>query len=141
MKTATIDSQFSKLVRERSNYVCDCCHIDYRYQPEKLHCSHLFGRRHRTLRWFPWNAFAHCFKCHKHFTDEPAGFKAWAKRKLPDGVYETLEVVANTANKVTPEEVHSLHKHYIEELKRLEGMRANGVIGKIQFTFSEWGNK
>ena len=136
------DLIFSKLVRERSDYFCEYCNLEFRHDPGQLHCSHLHGRRHLVIRWFPWNAFSHCQKCHRYLETHPALFKVWAEKKLGRTSFELLNYVAHSAEKVvTQEKVESLHVHFLAEMRRLENERAQGAKGRIEFWFAEWGTQ
>lgn len=136
MKIASSDRWFSKCVRERSNWTCEHCGKAYPQNSQGLHCSHYFGRRNKSLRWDPDNAFAHCFGCHQKLGSNPHDFQRWAEERLGSGTVEILNEKRNDLNLAK-----SLHKaekeiaaHYKLEYETMLSRRAAGESGRLEFT-------
>lgn len=102
------DIVFSQLVRERANYECDYCGRQFRHEPSKLHCSHFKSRRHKSTRYHPFNAF------------------------------DRVARLAGTSVKLKPWQMDELYQHMKIELKRIQALRASGLIGRIEFTLPDW---
>lgn len=128
------DTVFSTLIRERVNWTCEHCG---KYYPEGnrqgLHCSHLFGRRHRGTRWHPDNAFAHCFSCHQYLGSNPVVFARWAEDQLGHGLVEILREKAHGVTKMTKRDLEDLYQHLRGELKTMQQARSDGDMGRIEF--------
>lgn len=77
MKRDPADIAFSKLVRLRAHYRCECCGKQYGPSNTGLHCSHFYGRRSRATRWHALNAAAHCYGCHQRLGSNPVVFAEW----------------------------------------------------------------
>lgn len=137
IKRDKYDTVFSGLVRERVDWVCEFCGVDYKHDTGRLHCSHLFGRRGQGLRLHPQNAFAHCYRCHPFLEENPVLFAEWAKERLGRRIYDKLQFLASRPTKWTPGEKEIIHRHYLAELKRLKTCRAAGMRGRIDFTLPE----
>jgi hypothetical protein len=69
IKRDKTDIVFSELVRERAAWKCEYgdsayCERGHKsfdnhsHDKQTLHCSHLFGRRSKGVRWHPLNALA-----------------------------------------------------------------------------------
>ncbi len=128
------DKIFSDLVRERANWTCEHCG---KYFPEGarqgLHCSHLFSRRHRSTRWHPLNAFAHCFSCHKRLGENPVEFTRWAESRLGVHVVESLRARARSIVKWTRNDLEDLYARMKDSWESMQRERSNGKIGRIEF--------
>jgi uncharacterized CHY-type Zn-finger protein len=108
----------------------------YPQNSQGLHCSHYFGRRNKSLRWDPDNAFAHCFGCHQKLGSNPHDFQRWAEDRLGSGTVEILNEKRNDLNLAK-----SLHKaekeiaaHYKLEYETMLSRRAAGESGRLEFT-------
>lgn len=131
IKRDVADDAFSLCVRERSNWICECCGKVF---PEGqmagresgLHCSHFIGRRNKSTRYHPDNAFAHCNTCHRKFEENPHEFTAWVQNYLGVARYDQLLVVKNAIFRTTREIRSEIAKHYREEFARMRGERAAG---------------
>lgn len=134
IKRDVCDDLFSKLVRERAGWKCECCG---KYYPEGnrmgLHCSHYFGRRYKGTRWHPDNAWSHCYGCHAKFEGDPYMFNKWVTDRLGAGMVEILREKAYAVTKLKPADKADMAKHFRAELKRLESLRKAGEIGRIEF--------
>jgi len=99
-----------------------------------LHCSHIFSRRHRTIRWASGNAQALCFSCHQWFGGNPADSGVWVTDLLGAGHIDLLREKMNLKQKVSKLKEKDIAKHYREQLKMLEKARSFGAAGKLNFT-------
>jgi hypothetical protein len=133
MKVNPADSAFSKCVRERADWTCEKCGKKYEKNSAGLHCSHIFSRRHRTIRWCGDNAQALCFSCHSWFGGNPADSGVWVTDLLGEGHMALLREKKDCGLKIPKNEEKSIAKHYREQLKLLESDRINGKVGRIEF--------
>lgn len=134
MKRDKIDDTFSKLVRERAEWTCECCGKEYpEGQRQGLHCSHFYSRRHKATRWSPMNAAAHCFSCHQKLGGNPVEFSAWIEKHIGSGALEILRERAHSICKLTKADKEDIYKHLKSEYKRMMALRADGVVGRIEF--------
>jgi len=134
IKRDKYDTLFSFLVRERTDWRCEYCGRGFRHDIGALHCSHLFGRAKQSVRVHPWNAFAHCAGCHERLSQHPVEFAEWARNKLGQQRYDALRVMANRPTKFTKEDKERIHSHYLAEKRRLLAARANGQVGRLEFS-------
>lgn len=122
------DTVFSKLIRLRARWTCEACSTYFQHG-HGLQCSHFFGRRHKSTRWDPDNAAAHCFGCHRRFTENPLEFAAWIRRYLGDVRYEALQLRHSQIAKRTKSELEALYQHLKNELAALEANPNHLVVG------------
>ena len=54
IKRDKTDQLFSFLVRMRVNYTCQYCGRNFLHDTGKAHCSHIYGRRSKGVRWHPY---------------------------------------------------------------------------------------
>lgn len=137
MKRTQADDWFSKCVRERVDWHCEKC--GKYYPPGKrqgLHCSHIFSRRHNSIRYDPDNAFAHCFSCHQWFGGNPVEAGEWVVGKLGAGLIAILTEKKNDANlaKLMKKSENEIGKYYKAEFTRMMALRADGRKGRIEIT-------
>ena len=64
VKRDKIDIILSQLVRERTNWDCECCGTNFAHDKQKLHCSHFQKRSKLPTRYHPLDCMAHCMSCH-----------------------------------------------------------------------------
>lgn len=86
IKRTDLDVLFSRYVRARSDWSCDCCGR----KDKKLECAHVFGRRHVWTRCDPGNAVCLCFECHGWFTSNPTDFADWVRGYLGSDHVEAI---------------------------------------------------
>lgn len=55
-----LDTLWSLKIKQRSNYICECCHR----KDKALNSAHIIGRANRTLRWDLENGLCLCVACH-----------------------------------------------------------------------------
>lgn len=133
IKINLADSYFSKCVRASNQYICERCGTQYDKSSTGLHCSHIFSRRHRTIRWCKDNAQSLCMACHSWLGGNPADSGAWLTETLGEAHLEILREKMNSKVKVSKLEEKDIAKHYREQLKLIEQAIANGETGVIDF--------
>lgn len=130
-----LDIVFSLLVRERAGNVCEASGATAREC--QLECCHVEGRRNRSTRWHPDNAFCLSHAMHLYYTENPISWAEWVRRKLGEERYHANLRLAHSPRKFTPREIEGLYRHYQSELKRLRVARSNGRTGRIEFIYPD----
>tara|TARA_Y100000590_G_scaffold460136_1_gene618771 strand:- start:818 stop:1231 length:414 start_codon:yes stop_codon:yes gene_type:complete len=133
MKRSPADDAFSKCIRAANDYTCQRCNKKHEHNSSGLHCSHNFGRRHRTIRWCKDNALSLCFVCHKWFGESPADSGKWLEQKIGEGTIDILREKRDSGVKVSKLEEKDIAKHYRQQLKEIEKKRSEGATGYIDF--------
>lgn len=133
VKRSPADAAFSLCVRESQDWVCECCGKVLERGSMGLHCSHIFSRRHRTIRWCKENAQALCFSCHQWYGGNPADSGKWIEEVMGEGAIEILREKRDSKVKVSKLEEKDIAKHYREQHKKLLERRANGETGPLSF--------
>src|SRR5210317_951016 len=99
MKASPADIAFSRCVRERANYRCEKCGAQHDKSSMGLHCSHIFSRRHRTVRWCADNAQALDYRCHAWYGGNAADSGLWITEVLGKGAIDLLREKINSRAK------------------------------------------
>lgn len=133
IKIKPADTAFSKCVRAANNWTCEKCKTKYEEGSQGLHCSHIFSRRHRTIRWCKGNVQALCFHCHQWFGGSPADSGIWIASCLGEAHIEILREKRDSRVKVSKLEEKDIAKHYREQFKIIESKRLDGQVGYIDF--------
>lgn len=133
MKISAADTNFSKCVREASDWTCLKCKTKYERGSQGLHNSHIFSRRHRTIRWSKLNTKALCFSCHQWFGGNPVDSGYWITELFGEGRIQLLRELRDSGIKVPKTEEKEIAKHYRLELKKILEKRAEGQTGFIDF--------
>ena len=133
MKTNPADQAFSRCVREAKNWTCERCLTQYEQGAQGLHCSHIYSRRHRAIRWAKDNVQALCYGCHQWFGGNPADSGLWIRELLGEGAIDLLIEKRNSKTKVSKLEEKDIAKHYREQLKKLLEKRSKGATGELDF--------
>ena len=120
MKISLADTYFSKCVRTAAKWKCERCETQHEKGSQGLHCSHIFSRRYRNVRWSKDNVQALCFSCHQWFGGNPADSGYWITELLGEGHMELLREKKNSKVRVSKLEEKDIAKHYREQLKLLE---------------------
>ena len=130
MKISAADKAFANCVKAAYDNTCERCGIQGR-----MECSHIHGRRHRTIRWChkPPNAIPKCHTCHRWWHENPTESGIWFVRKYGEGVESLLIEKKNNKFKIPKAEEKEIAKHYREELKKIEQARLDGAVGYIDF--------
>jgi len=138
LKRDKFDDIFSKLVRERVGWECDYCGRNFQHEPAKLHCSHFKSRRHKSTRYHPYNAFAHCIGCHRKLEEDPYEFTTHAEIVYGEMTIERVARLASSVLRLKDWQKDELYKHLKREHKRLQELRSEGVTGRLEFTAPDW---
>jgi NMD protein affecting ribosome stability and mRNA decay len=133
MQTSPADSWFSKCVRLRVNWVCERCGAVHGPSSTGLHCSHIFSRRHRTIRWDGLNTQALCHACHSWYGGNPADSGRWVEQVVGEGVIALLREKMASRVKVPKAEEKEIAAHYRAEYQLLQRLRDAGETGRIEF--------
>ena len=113
------DAIFSLLIRERANWSCQRCNRQFERGAANLHCSHLFGRRHRAARWASWGAVAHCAACHFYLTEHPLEFAAWVNGHFTPSKAEIYRRRSKIIANFSKRDLESIYKHLKAEHKSI----------------------
>lgn len=65
------DIAFSKMIRERDEWMCRRCGKEFLPSSRGLHSAHMFTRRIQATRHDPDNAVALCYGCHQYLDSHP----------------------------------------------------------------------
>jgi hypothetical protein len=133
MKRSPADDAFSKCVRARTDYKCERCGKQFLPTSSGLHCSHVFSRRHRTIRWCAENAQALCYTCHEWYGGNPIESGKWVESVLGRGVIDLLIEKRNAKVKVSKQEEKEIASHYRIQLSILNDRREAGETGYLEF--------
>lgn len=146
MKITKADKFFSLCVRERANWCCEKC--GKIYEPTygentglpgnpALHCSHYFGRGIYETRFYPDNAFSHCYGCHSRFEQNPDKFRDWVFSRLGarryDGLRKVAEDIMLGKEARRGDKNGTIAKHYENEFRKLREKRDRGFVKRIEF--------
>ena len=115
MKISAADKYFSLCIRAVSNNICVTCGKEGR-----MECSHVYSRRHRTIRWDVDNAMSQCNGCHRAWHESPLRSFAWFESKFGICRVELLREKMDNKQKVSKAEEKEIAKHYREQLKVVE---------------------
>ena len=132
-KIKASDTWFSKCVREASDWTCERCGSVHERGSMGLHNSHIFSRRHRTIRWCKDNTQALCFTCHQWYGGNPADSGMWLTDLIGDGMLDIVREKRDSKMKVMKVEEKLIAKWYRCEHDKLMDRRMNGETGKLDF--------
>ena len=85
-----------------------------------MHCAHIFGRRHRSVRWDPDNALCLCSTCHRKYTENPVDFVIFLHRYMGVDELDQLRLKAWKVKKWTKAEKDELHVYLKAKLAEYE---------------------
>ena len=135
MKRTAEDKAFSDFIRERDNFTCQKCGKFYpEGRRQGLHCSHVFSRRHQSVRFHSTNAKALCFSCHQWYGSNPVESAAWIEDYLGSETLEALTKKKNEICKRTKGEKKEIAAHWRAQLRYLRRCREEGR----EFHVCEW---
>jgi len=140
VKVGTLDTIFSKCIRERADWICEyedceyCGNHSFRNNPGGLHNSHYKGRRGRITRWDQDNCWSLCNKQHEHMGDNPDEHTAWVRGQLGDIRFDELVLRANGHRKYTPFDRYEMNVHYKAQLVKMQKQRMKGEQGWLVLT-------
>ncbi|MCP4259770.1 MAG: hypothetical protein GY774_19995 [Planctomycetes bacterium] len=98
-----------------------------------MDCSHVFGRRHKTIRWAKENAKALCTTCHRWWHENPTESGAWFESLVGDGYMDRLREKRNSMIKTPKSEEKLIARHYRLQLKNIEERLLNGEQAPIPY--------
>lgn len=128
MRVSKADEYFSKCVRESHNHTCEKCG-----KQGRMETSHVFSRRHRTIRWDALNANCLCHGCHRKWHESPLESYKWFCSEFGEWRYEVLKEKRDSKVKVTKLEEKDIAAHYRKQLKIMEDKRLDGDTGRLDF--------
>ena len=134
IKIKPADTAFSKCVRHSKHWTCEKCGKVYpdgfaTGKAQGLDCSHIFGRRHRSVRWWKDNVQALCMGCHNWYHESPTESGIWI-RELYGDRYELLIEKRNQIVKISKKDEKLIAAHYRKEY--------NQMIKDGTFDFENW---
>ena len=115
MKISAADKYFSLCIRTAADNTCVTCG-----KQGRMECSHVYSRRHRTIRWDVENAMSQCNGCHRKWHESPLKSFTWFEYKFGNGRVELLREKMNNKQKVSKLEEKEIAKHYKEQLAIVE---------------------
>ena len=127
------DINFGKCVKASQNYTCERCTRQSEEGSRGMHTSHIFSRRHRTIRWCKDNAQCLCFKCHDWFGGNPADSGQWVTEYYGEDHMNKLREKRDNKVKISKQDEKAIARHYKLQLAIIEEKRANGEQGVIPF--------
>lgn len=128
LKRSPADAEFSKCVRAAHENTCEWCG-----KVGLMDCSHVFSRRHRTIRWDKLNANCLCKGCHRKWHESPANSMQWFESEFGVGRIDILREKMRSRLTVKKIEEKDIAKHYREQLKLIQSRREAGECGYIDF--------
>ena len=128
VKIKPSDKAFADCLKTAHNYTCERCGKEGR-----METSHVYSRRHRTIRWCKDNANCLCHYCHRIWHENPLDSFVWFDEKYGSVRREFLIEKMALRFKVPKLEEKDITKHYREQLKIIEQKRSDGVMGYIDF--------
>ena len=102
IKLKPSDVWFSKCKRESQDYTCERCGAEHERSSKGIHNSHIFSRRHRTIRWCAENTQCLCYACHSWYGGNPADSGVWISEFLGESVLELLRTKRGLRKRRSP---------------------------------------
>lgn len=133
MKNSTIDRVFSLCIRQSYEHTCQypsCPHCG-NISGGADDCSHYYGRRYLGGRWWPDNCIALCRQQHNYLDKHRALHVDFIRAHIGEERHDALVKRLQSNHPYTTAQKREIHEHYKAELKRLQGLRAQGVEGYI----------
>lgn len=121
VKVSAADTAFSLCIRTAAKYTCEKCGKT----DARMECSHIFSRKHRTIRWCKENAMCKCNYCHRWWHQNPLDAAAWFMTKVGEAFVDILKEKRDSKVRVTKIEEKEIAAHYRAELKKLESGAAD----------------
>ena len=124
MKITPADTAFSKAIKLRDNNTCQRCGI----KRDRMECSHVKGRRHRTVRWDLLNAKTLCHSCHRWWHENPTESGLWFIETFGQWREDLLLEKMNNRIKIPKSEEKDIAKHYREQCKIKEQDPSHEIV-------------
>lgn len=128
IKIKPSDKAFADCLKAAHDYTCEKCG-----KVGRMETSHVYSRKHRTIRWSKDNANCLCHYCHRVWHESPLAAFAWFEHTFGSGRVELLIERMNNRVKVPKTEEKDIAKHYREQLKIIQDKRLHGENGYIDF--------
>ena len=141
MRLSSADIAFSQAVRASADHTCLRCGIQKpptnRRGSSGMDCSHVYSRRHRTIRWCGGgtvsNAKCLCTACHRWWHENPTDSGKWYEAIVGEGNMVLLREKRDARIKISKDEEKQIALHYRLQLKIIEEKRLSGETGVIPF--------
>lgn len=127
MKISAADQAFANAVKEAYNHVCQVCG-----KQGRVELSHIFSRRHRTIRWCVDNTLPKCHSCHRWWHENPTESGKWFRDKFGDRFVDLLIEKRESKMKIPKSEEKEIAAHYRKVLKAIKEFRKMGVTVTIE---------
>ena len=114
IKRRSTDILYSKILRKKRNYTCERC---LKREEGGMQVSHFYGRKAETVRFDDENCDCFCAGCHKYFTEMPALYAEWKKKKMGEKAYKILMLRAHQMGKRDDKLMGIILKKEAKELK------------------------
>ena len=115
MKRCKFDILVSKIIRQKMDNTCEACKQTF----DRTEAAHIFGRRHRSVRWDLDNILCLCHGCHRKYTENPVDFTRFLERYMGDDALNDLSIKAWKVRKWTKSDKAQLYEDLKEEYKRV----------------------
>tara|TARA_R100001463_G_scaffold68478_1_gene121942 strand:+ start:816 stop:1241 length:426 start_codon:yes stop_codon:yes gene_type:complete len=110
-----LDAAFSQYIRWRdadADGLIKCISCDTKKHVSKMHCGHLFSRRHYSIRWHPKNSAGQCPACNLYDQGRQWVMAKEIDIKHGDGTAEKMYKRSQDSRKYTNEELIQLIIYY-----------------------------
>jgi len=140
VKIPTLDSTFSKCIRESYDYICAkpncpyCGNHSLRHVTgpfKRAECCHNNGRRRVGGRWHPDNVVCLCHEFHAYMDKHNDIKQQFFKDHLGEARYEMLSFRMHGNFKISPQERWEMNVHYKAQKKYCERLRREGQQGTL----------
>lgn len=128
MKISPADKYFSLCVRLANDNICETCG-----KFGRMEASHVYSRRHRTIRWDTLNIMCQCNGCHRQWHESPLRSFQWFEKQYGSGRVDLLREKMQNKNKTSKLEEKDIAKHYRQQLAILQKKRDQGETGVLDF--------
>lgn len=136
VKITPADKWFSKCVRISTGWICERCNS---YSPEDkrmgLHCAHTVRRGNWSTRFDPNNCLALCNGCHRMYDHDYDFMRNLFCKLRGEGLWDRIQEKKSDTRigRQLRKEKKEIAQHYKREYERMDQMRMDGVIGRIEF--------
>lgn len=138
----TLDRNFAEAIKESYDWVCAymgeddsgcpyCRNYCQRHSRE-LECAHYYNRYRASGRWHPDNCAALCHGAHSFLEHQRGLEDRFFRRLLGETRHDWLIERHQKIYRYKPHDRWEMNKHYIDDRKRIELLRANGETGYIR---------
>jgi hypothetical protein len=132
LKASYLWSLASKVCRERDDYTCRQCGINYRWDTGSVDASHHIPRTKGITKYDLQNLATLCRPCHGWLDLHPFHHIDWIKGLLGEDEYEALKARSVGLLKMTDADTRELAATLRGHLKALRARRANGELGVLE---------